>query len=113
MDGVIGKRDLAVLGFVQQSGIQQGMNVAMHGLDIAMHSPRRFADRHRTGAGQDLEQLPAFGGQRLPESFRSFKADAWPTGLSRLPGRHEIRQIVRQRTNINRYRVHDATGLRH
>ena len=67
VDGVVGKHDFAVFGFIQQPGVQQRANVAMHGLDIAPGPPRRFADRHRSGAGQDLEQLPAFRRQRLPE----------------------------------------------
>jgi hypothetical protein len=44
VDGVVRKHDFAICGFVQQSGVQQSVNVAMHGLDIAPGPPRRFAD---------------------------------------------------------------------
>ena len=99
VDGVVWKDDLPVIGLGQQSCVEQRGYVAMHGLDIAPGAPSGFADGHGGGAGQCVQQFPAFAREHFEQQGGRFEADARRSGLGALPCARKIAQRFRQRTD--------------
>ena len=75
MNGIEGKLDTPIRA-VQDAGIDQGGDIAVHGLDITPDASGCFADGNHAGTAQGAQQLPPFGREHLPEQFRGCKADA-------------------------------------
>jgi len=74
-NGVEWKDDKAPLGLLQNTGVEQGMDIGVHGFHIAVDPPSGLADGHRPGAGQRSDQLPAFRGQEAKQQLRGREAD--------------------------------------
>ncbi len=69
MDGVIRKLNTAICGLLQNAHPKQQMNIAVHRADVAFRPTGNLANSHRSLAGHQLEECPAFGRQRLPEKI--------------------------------------------
>src|SRR5579859_808340 len=65
VDGVIGEFD-AVFGAVEDAGVDERLNIAMHGFHVPTNPARGFTDRHGPLSGHGVQQLPSFSGERLP-----------------------------------------------
>ena len=87
-------------------------HVGVHCLDIAFDAACGLADGHGPGAAQRLEQLPAFGGEHLPEQLRRREADAGRSfGLAAAPRLRKARHRIGGRANIKSHGFHGSTSL--
>src|ERR1700712_82668 len=68
--GIEREHDPAIVALLQNAGIEQGMRVSMHPLDVPLHPAGRFAQGDGAGAGQRREQLPTLLGQHLEQQRR-------------------------------------------
>jgi hypothetical protein len=75
-NGIEGEDDEAIAGFLQKTGIEQRMNVAVDRLDIAVHPPRRFADAQRSGASHRADHLPSLRSQKSKKKLWGSETDA-------------------------------------
>ena len=55
LDGVKWKFNTAIMSGIENASIQQGLDVTMHCLDIAMRTPGHFPNRERSRAAHDFE----------------------------------------------------------
>ena len=56
----VGKMNAAVIGAIENAGIEEGMHIAMNRLHIATDAPSYLAKGHGLLAGHHLEHFPAF-----------------------------------------------------
>ena len=84
---VVRQDDPPILDTLQKAGSQQGVNVAVHRLEVAADSPRHGADRHRALAGERTQELEAAGAQDLPQELDRHKGDHLALALAATDGR--------------------------
>jgi hypothetical protein len=82
VDFVVGEPDLAVVGVVDDAGLEQRLDVAVHGFDVAADPAGDFADREWAGAGQRSQQLQSLGRDRFPQQLGAGEADQRPLVLA-------------------------------
>ena len=107
MDGIVGKDDAAILGTVENAGVQQGMHVAMHRLHVAADAARDVADGKSALAGHRLQDVPAPARQRLPEQVGRGERDEGALGRAAERRQRTLRHVL-ARGNAERDRVHSA-----
>src|SRR5437667_11439330 len=82
--GLERKDNPAAVRAVEDPSVEKRRDVAVHRLDVAADTPRRFANGDGACTAQRLEELPSFGREHLPEKLRRGKTDA--RGFLRSPG---------------------------
>ena len=65
MQGIEWENDLARICFLQYSGIQQGLHIAMYRFNIPSQTARQFSDSHWSRAGHTVQHFPPFAGEYL------------------------------------------------
>jgi hypothetical protein len=69
VDGVIRKYHATLGRLLQYACPKEHMNIAVNRADVALRPTRNFANSHRSLAGHQLEERPAFGRQRSPKKI--------------------------------------------
>src|SRR5579872_60433 len=109
MDRIERKDNPALVSFLQNSGVEQGMHIAMDGFDIAADPPRRCADRHRTSARHRADQFPALRGYQPEQNFGRRKADA-RTLLAPFEGLARTTLHIVERSKLQCYGLHSIAS---
>ncbi len=94
MNRIVGEDHRALFGALQHAGVQQNMDITVHGLHVTANPAGHFADRHGALAGHRLENLPAFLRQRLPKKPDRGKGDVGALLFSLEGGQGAARHLL-------------------
>src|SRR6185312_7195663 len=81
MHGVVGEAHALRRAF-EHACVDQGGDVAMHALHVALHTACHFADGQLALPGHGAQDFPALGGEHLPQQFDRSEGDELALCLS-------------------------------